>query len=158
MAGWEQARRRYRLVHDVAGDVARNGPGAIAEWLPAIEAEFGDLGELLHDVQRRLHTAAEARLDALIEAPPAHPEASVMAVLDEVAETHPDLRRLVDAYASHPAVAEGTARFHRAVRAATGVDLTQVRSDRSRYEEKGSSRDRKPAFRLGLRPVCAWLH
>ncbi|GAA4508229.1 hypothetical protein GCM10023191_067720 [Actinoallomurus oryzae] len=162
MAGWEQARRRYRLVHDVAGDFARNGPGALAEWRSAIETEFGGLDDLLRDVQRRFHTTAEARLDALIEAPPGDPEASVVAVLDEVAEIHPDLKRLLDAYADHPAVAEGTARLHRAVRAATGVDLTRTRNrtqpGRSRYEEKGPSRDRKPAYRARLRPVRAWLH
>jgi hypothetical protein len=158
MTGWEQARRRHRLAHDVAGDFARNGPEALAGWRPAIETEFGGLDDLLRDVQRRLHTAAEARLDALIEAPPADPETSVVAVLDEVAEIYPDLRCLLDAHASHPAVAEGTARFHRAVRAATGVDLTRIQSDRSRYEEKGPSRDRKPVFRARLRPVCAWLH
>jgi hypothetical protein len=157
MAGWEQARRRYRLVHDVAGDFARSGPGALAEWRPAIETEFGDLDDFLRDIQRRFHTAAETRLDALIEASPADPATSVVAVLDEVAEIYPDLRCLLDAYADRPAVAEGTARFHRAVHAATGVDLTETQSNRSRYEKKGSSRDRKPVFRAGLRPVCAWL-
>ncbi|MFB9834125.1 hypothetical protein [Actinoallomurus acaciae] len=158
MAGWEQTRRRHRLVHDVAGDFARNGPRALAAWRPAIETEFGGLDDLLRDVQRRLHTAAEARLDALIEAPPADLDTSVAAVLDEVAEIYPDLRRLLDAHASHPAVAEGTVRFHRSVRTATGVDLTRTRSDRSRYEEKGPVRDRKPVFFARLRPVCGWLH
>jgi hypothetical protein len=156
MTGWAQAGRRYRLVHDVAGDFARSGKAAFAKWGPAIETEFGDLDDFLRDAQRRFHTAAEARLDAVIEASPADRAASVVAVLDEVAGIYPDLRRLLDAHAGRPAVAEGTARFQRAVHAATGVDLTETQPNRPRYE-KGSSRDRKPVFRPGLRPVCAWL-
>jgi hypothetical protein len=144
-------------VHDVAGDFARSGSAALAEWEPVIETEFGDLDGFLRDVQRRFHTAAEARLDAVIEASPDDPAASVAAILDEVAEIYPDLRCLLDAYACRPALAEGTARFRRAVRAATGVDLTETPPNRSRYEEKGSSRDRKPVFPAGLRPVRAWL-
>lgn len=158
MVGWEQARRRYRLVHDVADDFATRGPVALAAWEPAIETEFGGLDGFLRDVQRRFHTTTEARLDAMIEAPPADPARSVIAVLDEVAEIHPGLRRLLDTYADRPALAEGTARFHRSVRAATGVDLTEIRPARSRYEEKGPTRGRKPAFRVVLRPMCGWLH
>jgi hypothetical protein len=150
---WEQARQRRRLAQDIAADFARKGSRALTEWGPRIEAEFGDLDALLRHVQRRYHVAAEGRLDAVIEASPADPQAQVRAALDEVATVYPDLRRLLDAHEGHPALAEGDARFRESVRAATGVDPSQPR-----YEEKGTSRDRKPAFRAGLRPVCAWLH
>jgi hypothetical protein len=151
--GWEQAGRRYRLVHDVAGDFAKGGRRALAAWRPAIDTEYGDLDAFLRDVQRRYYRAAEARLDTVLEAPPADPEASVLAVLDEVAEIYPALRRLLEEFADLPAVAEGDARFRRSVRAATGVDLS------ARHDEKGTSDDREPVLRRpALRPVCAWLH
>jgi hypothetical protein len=154
VAGWEQVRRRHRLVHDVAGDVAKGGRRALARWRPTIDAEYGDLDAFLRDVQRRYRRAAEARLDAVLEAPPADPHGAVAAVLDEVAAIYPELRRLLEECADLPALAEGDARFRRSVRAATGVDPS-ARHEKGTRDDPYSGRH---VSRPALRPVCAWLH
>lgn len=157
MAEWDRARRRYRLVHELAAAFEKKGPQALAERRADLIAEYGDLGDFLRDAQRRYLTAAYARLDAVIEEAPGDPEAAVTDVLAGVAEAYPALRRLLEDHAGHPALAEGKARFRRAVLAATGVDPARLRPHRP-YEEMGISRDRKCAFRTAFRPVRAWLH
>ncbi|NUR83362.1 MAG: hypothetical protein HOY71_04655 [Nonomuraea sp.] len=106
MASWEQAHRRYRLAHEVAGDFA--GRGTLEPWLPEIEAEYGELDAFLRDVQVRYFRAIEARLDDYAGA--------------ELTGVHEDFRRLLGEYAGHPALAEGLIRFRSSVLAATGVD------------------------------------
>src|SRR5437764_6209805 len=103
MAGWQAVRRRYRLLDGFARDFARSGHQAVNEWQSAIEAEYGDFGDLLRDIQRRYLTAAEARLDAVLEASPEHPEASVIAALTEVARSYPQFAHLLEKHTGHPA-------------------------------------------------------
>ena len=122
MSGWNTAKRRYRLVHHAAADLAQSGQRGLIPWQPAIEAEYGSLDNFLRDIQRRYFTTALARLDSVIETNPADPQAPVAAVFAEVASVHPDLWQVLHDHASHPALAEGSARFRRSVLAGTGID------------------------------------
>ena len=122
MTGWNTAKRRYRLVHHAAADVARTGQSGLTRWQPAIEAEYGNVGNFLRDIQRRYFTAALARLDSVIETDPGDPKAPVAAVFAEVAGVYPQLWQVLRDNAGHPALAEGNARFRHAVLAGTGVD------------------------------------
>ena len=119
MPGWAQVRRRYRLVHEVTSDFGRTGPGALVEWQSAIEAEFGDLGSFLRDVQRRYLTAVHARLDAVLESDSTDLEALATSVLAELAASYPSLLALLDAYAGHSALTDGDAHFRRSIQTAT---------------------------------------
>jgi hypothetical protein len=122
MTGWNTAKRRYRLVHQAAADIARNGQRGLTQWQPAIEAEYGNVDNFLRDIQRRYFTTVLARLDSVIETNPADPQGPVAAVFAEVASVHPDLGQVLRDHACHPALAEGSARLRRSVLAGTGVD------------------------------------
>src|SRR6476661_8261554 len=122
MTEWDRARRRYRLVHDLATAYEKKGPQAFTERGAELVAEYGDLDHFLRDVQRRYLTAAYTRLDGVIEEAPGDPETAVADALAAVAEVYPAFRRLLAEYADHPALAEGKARFRHAVLSATGVD------------------------------------
>jgi hypothetical protein len=122
MTGWNTAKRRYRLVHQAAADIARNRQSGVTRWQPAIEAEYGTVDNFLCDIQRRYFTTVLARLDPVIETNPSDPQAPIAAVFAEVARVHPDLWQVLRDHAGHLALAEGSARFCRSVLAGTGVD------------------------------------
>jgi hypothetical protein len=122
MTGWNTVKRRYRLVHQAAADVARSGQRGLTQWQSVIEAEYGNVDNFLRDIQRRYFTTALARLDSVSETNPADPQAPVAAVFAEVASVYPDLWRVLHDHAGHPALAEGSARFRWSVLAGTGVD------------------------------------
>ncbi|MDV6011718.1 hypothetical protein [Haloechinothrix sp. LS1_15] len=126
MSGWEQYRRRHRLVVAVADDVSRHGVDSLDSWRAAIDVEFGDLGAFLQDVQRHWHTAVDAHLDGLLEtAPSSRPVGygSVAAVLATAARANPQLVAVLDEYVDHPALTGGRQRLRRTLLAATGVDI-----------------------------------
>src|SRR2546430_1369243 len=102
MTEWERARRRYRLVHDLAAAFEKKGPRALAERQHEMVAEFGDLDHFLRDVQRRYLTAAYTQLDEVIEQASGDPKAAVADALAAVAEAYPAFRRLLEEYADHP--------------------------------------------------------
>ncbi|WP_433179363.1 hypothetical protein [Actinoallomurus sp. CA-150999] len=158
MTEWERARRRYRLVHDLAAAFEKKGPRALADRQHEVVAEYGDLDRFLRDVQRRYLTAAYTQLDEVIEQASGDPKGAVADALAAVAEAYPAFRRLLEEYTDHPALAEGTARFRHAVLSATGVDPADLTSYRPNQEVKGISHARKSAFCAALRPVRAWLH
>ncbi|GAA4630361.1 hypothetical protein GCM10023196_055420 [Actinoallomurus vinaceus] len=158
MTEWDRARRRYRLVHDVAAAFEKKGPRALTERQAELVAEYGDLDHFLRDVQRRYLTAAYTGLDAAIEETSGDPRVAVADALAAVAEVYPAFWRLLKEYADHPALAEGQARFRHTVLSATGVDPTGLMSYRPHQEVKGISHARKSAFCAALRPVRAWLH
>jgi hypothetical protein len=157
MTEWDRARRRYRLVHDLAAAFEKKGPQALTERWSELVAEYGDLDHFLRDVQRRYLTAVYTRLDEVIEEASGDPETAVAAALAAVAEVYPAFRRLLVEYADHPALAEGKARFRHAVLSATGVDPIGLTAYRP-LPQKGISHARKCAFRTALRPVRAWLY
>ncbi len=147
MSGWERTRRRYRLVHDFARDFASDSTSALAGWKTAIEAEYGDLDQFLRDVQRRCFAAVDARLDSVLEAGPADPSASVVAIFAEVNRIYPELVRILEEYAGHPALAEGNARFRRSVLSTTGVDPAALlpRGSHPHPHEEGPCDERESA-------------
>jgi hypothetical protein len=126
MSGWERTHRRYRLAYAVAEDVARRGPGALSDWASQIDAEYGDVGQFLLDVQRRWHNAVDARLDLLLEERPDDVESAAAGVMASLAESDGDLRAVLDAFAGHPALADGATRHRLHVLATTGVDEAMV--------------------------------
>ena len=157
MGSWETVRRRYRLLDGFAQDFARSGQQAVTEWQSAIEAEYGDFGDLLRDVQRRYLTAAEARLDAVLEASPEHAEASVIAALAEVSRSYPQFAHVLEEHSGHPALAKGTARFRHSVLIATGTDPAAHLPGGSFHDEKEEEDDRKHACSAAVRPVRSWV-
>jgi hypothetical protein len=108
MTGWNTAKRRYRLVHQAAADIAQSGQRGLTQWQPVIEAEYGNVDNFLRDIQARYFITVLARLDAVIEANPADPQAPTAAVFAEAARVHPDLQQVLHDYAGHPALAEGS--------------------------------------------------
>jgi len=153
MSGWNTAARRYRLVHEAAADVARRGQPGLIRWQPAIEAEYGDVGSFLRDIQRRYFTTALARLDSVIETNPADPKAPVAAAFAEVARVYPDLCQVLRDHAGHPALAEGSARFRHRVLAGTGVDPVALLPGGSQRRVTEHAGDPEPAFNSGARPL-----
>src|SRR5215472_14155816 len=109
MTGWNTAKRRYRLVHQAAADIARGGQRGLAQWQPTIEAEYGNVDNFLRDIQRRYFTTVLARLDSVIEANPADPQAPAAAVFAEAARVRPHLWQVLGGHAGHAALAEGSA-------------------------------------------------
>jgi hypothetical protein len=140
-------------VHEAAPDIARDGQRGLTQWQPAIEAEYGTVDNFLRDIQRRYFTTVLARLDSVIEANPANPQAPTAAVFAEAASVHPDLCQVLQDYAGHPALAEGTARFRQSVLAGTGVDPAALMPGCSPRHMTGPSDGREPAFPSTVRPV-----
>jgi len=153
MTGWDTAKRRYRLVHHAAADIARNRQQGLTRWQPAIEAEYGTVDNFLRDIQRRYFTTVLARLDSVIETNPADPQAPAAAVFAEAARVHPHLWQVLGGHAGHAALAEGSARFRRSVLAATGVDPAALMPGGSPHDVTAPADGREPAVPAGVRPV-----
>jgi hypothetical protein len=158
MTGWNTAKRRYRLVHQAAADIARGGQRGLARWQPTIEAEYGNVDNFLRDIQRRYFITVLARLDSVIEANPADSQAPIAAVFAEVASVHPDLWQVLRDHVGHPALAEGSARFRRSVVAGTGVDPAALIPGCSPRDMAGPSDGREPALPSAVRPVGPEVH
>ncbi|HEX2176532.1 MAG TPA: hypothetical protein VHG70_11540 [Nocardioidaceae bacterium] len=164
---WDRVRRRYRLVEDVLGDVEREGIEALRAWEGALAAEYGaedddGLGGFLTDVQRRWQRAFDARLDAVLEDAGPDTAAAVAELWRQLAERFPATRLVLDAHHGHPALATAQARQRRMLKAATGVDLDDLRTDLFESQQTlGVDHGRKHCpYRglLRLRPVCRRLH
>jgi hypothetical protein len=154
MTGWNTAKRRYRLVHNAAADIARSGQRGLAQWQPAIEAEYGSVDNFLCDIQRRYFTTVLARLDPVIETHPADPRALMAAVFAEAASIHPDLWQVLRDNAGHPALAEGSVRFRQSVLAGTGVDPAALLPGCSPRHMTGPSDGRDLPSPPSARPGC----
>jgi hypothetical protein len=152
------AKRRYRLVHHAAADIARNRQRGLTQWQPAIEAEYGNVDNFLRDIQARYFTTVLARLDAVIETNPADPQAPTAAGFAEVIPVHPDLRQVLYDHAGQPALAEGSARFRRSVLAGTGIDPAALMPGGSARDMTGPGDSGKPAFPSAVRPIWPAVH
>jgi hypothetical protein len=87
---WESTHRRYQLVQSVLDEIARTGRPEVPSHLRArVDAEFGDFGGFLREVQRRWDRSLEARLDGFDIA---------HEVWQELAGDLPATRLLLDAY------------------------------------------------------------
>jgi hypothetical protein len=158
MTGWNTAKRRYRLVHAAAADVARSGQRGLTQWQPAIEAEYGSVDNFLRDIQRRCFTTALARLDAVIETNPADPHAPVAAMFAGLASVYPDLWQVLQEHAGHRALAEGSARFRRYVLAGTGIDPHALLPGGSQRDMTGPADGQEPDFPSAVGPICSGVH
>lgn len=120
---WHHAHRRYELVEAV---LAAGEPTVPAALQARVDAEFGDFGGFLREVQARWYRAFDARLDAVLEDGPADMDAALAELWRDLAGTMPAVRRLLDVHADHPVVAASNAHHRRRLHAATGVLLNPV--------------------------------
>jgi len=119
-----QIRRRHQLVHAVLADVAYTGePVVQPHWKTAVDEEFGGFDGFLLEVQIRWYRAFDARLDAVLEAPPMDMRAALINLWHELAEIMPAARVLLDAHLDNPALTELHQNHRRRLHAATGVRL-----------------------------------
>jgi hypothetical protein len=158
MTGWNTAKRRYQLAHHAAADIARSGQRGLTQWQSAIEAEYGNVDNFLRDIQWRYFTTVLARLDSVIETNPADPRAPTAAVFAEVAHVHPDLCQVLQDYAGHPALAEGSAHFRRSVLAGTGIDPAALMPGGSPRDMTGPADSGEPAFPSAVRSIWPGVH
>jgi len=122
--GWEQTRRRFRLVQAALDAVARaRRPELPAALRAEAEAEFGDLGGFLEEVARRWYRTFDARLDELLAAG----DRDLPRLAREVDDALPGARLLLDAQAAHPALVDLREHHRRSLFAATGVDQYEPR-------------------------------
>ncbi|MPZ80868.1 MAG: hypothetical protein GEV28_10900 [Actinophytocola sp.] len=124
---WERTHRRYRLVHTVLDEVARTGRPEVSVSLCAdLDAEFGDFGGFLREVQRRWYRSFDARLDGVLDEGPADLAAAAREVWQQLADDLAGTRLLLDAHAEHPALLE-LAEWHRkALVAVVGDDEAEL--------------------------------
>ncbi|GAT70513.1 hypothetical protein PS9374_06199 [Planomonospora sphaerica] len=100
-------RRRRTLAHVVLRDLAETGHTTVPPWWEAeIEREFGGLDGFLAELSRQWWAAYAVHLDALIELG----AGDAGQAWADVAEQLPYLRRVLDAYAGEPALAEAERR------------------------------------------------
>jgi hypothetical protein len=134
---WDRLRRRHRLVHAVLEEVDRTGRPAVAARLRAdVDAEFGDFGGFLTEVQLRWYRAFDARLDAVLENEPDDLPAAVADIRAGLAGTMPASRLLLHTHAEHPVLRVLHEHHRRSLRAATGINHELGRRD-DRYRPAG---------------------
>jgi hypothetical protein len=160
--GWKTQHRRSAVIRDVLTRLERRRDGELPwEDVPAARGVFATPGELLRALQLSWLTRLGAALDQARESGGPDPVESVQMAWYDLAWRQPGLRRVLDRYADHPAVAPGRTQEHRmlavfaglarldepaAVAAARGRQL--VSAHRSTPPERGWV-----AALLGLRPA-----
>ena len=137
-AAWDRVRRRHRLVESALDLVRVAGVDELAAMEEQIHAEYAEEGfdGFLRDVQRRWHRAFDARLDGVLESGVADTRAAVLMLWQHLAQTLPETRLVLDAYADHPALQPGEARHRGMLLAATGVDLATLAPVRRASRER----------------------
>lgn len=125
--GWEQTRRRFRLVQTALDAVAHARRPELPPALRAeVDAEFGDLGGLLGEVARRWYRMFDARLDELLERETCD-RSALRGLVREVDDALPGARPLLDAHEAHPALIDLREHHRRSLLAATGIDRYEPR-------------------------------
>lgn len=117
---WDQLKRRNQVVEAVLESAAR-AKAIPASLRPAVDAEFGGLGGLLCEVQRRWYTAFDARLDELLESWPDDVPAALARLEREGDAVMPAAALLLGAYRAHPALARLHAHHERELRGALSL-------------------------------------
>jgi hypothetical protein len=134
---WDRLHRRHRLVRAVLAEIGRTGRPVVAPRLRAdVDAEFGDFGGLLAEVQHRWYRAYDARLDAVLEHEPDDLAAALADLWAGLADTMPATRMLLDAHAEHPALRPLHDHHRRTLRTALGVHHPPGSND-DRYRPAG---------------------
>lgn len=134
---WDRLHRRHRLVRAVLSEIGRTGrPAVAAKFRADVDAEFGDFGGFLIEVQRRWYRAFDARLDGLLEHEPAELEPAIADLWAGLADTMPATRLLLDAHAAHPSLRELHDHHRRTLRSALGAHHPPGRND-DRYRPAG---------------------
>lgn len=134
---WDRPGRRHRLVHAVLGEIERTGRPAVAARLRAdVDAEFGDFGGFLTEVQLRWYRAFDARLDMVLENEPDDLPAAVADIRARLADTMPANHLLLHTHAEHPALRVLHEHHRRTLRVATGIRHESGRHD-DRYRPAG---------------------
>jgi hypothetical protein len=127
---WDRLHRRHRLVHAVLVEIGRTGrPAVAAKFRADVDAEFGDFGGFLLEVQLRWYRAFDARLDAVLESEPDDLAAAMADSWATLADAMPSSRLLLDTHAAHPALRPLHEHHRRTLRAATGIGQTSGRND-----------------------------
>lgn len=124
---------RRELLQAALQHVRRTGDTSLPwERMPALSAEFDDLGDLLSTLHQRWHARFAARLDMVFEESPADLAAAVGDLWGQLAAEDPAWRAVLDAYREHPAVLAADERQRRLLAAATAGEVTELPSDRAR--------------------------
>jgi hypothetical protein len=143
-SSWDRLHRRNRLVRAVLYEVGRTGrPAVAARFRGDVDAEFGDFGGFLVEVQLRWYRAFDARLDTVLENEPEDLPAAVADVWAGLADAMPASRLLLDANAEHSALGPIHAHHRRTLRSATGIrhESISVGPPGRRSEDAPGSRD-----------------
>lgn len=134
---WDRQHRRHQLLHAVLREVGRTGrPAVPARYRADVNAEFGDFGGFLREVQLRWYRAFDARLDAVLEEAPGDLAAAIADIWATLADTMPSSRLLLDTHAAHPALRALHEHHRRTLRAATGMIQKSGRND-DQYSSTG---------------------
>jgi len=148
---WQRVHRRYELAEEVLGRVrrARSVEAVVERWLPHLEREFGALDGFLQHVQRQWYSRLAVRLDTVLD--PDGTDEDPRRIWRELAEDEPALRRVLAAYAGHPALEHGDRVNSALTRRATGFSVAELAA--AAEEPVTRWTDRLPCVRL----VHRWL-
>ena len=119
---WENAHRRYALAHAIGEDVLRAGPAAVRWRQAEIDETYGGLDQALRDIQYRWYHALHTAVDGALE--DGRPTGDVWRA---TVKNHRSYRAVLDAFAEHPALAEGE-EYHQNRLLAVGISEPQKES------------------------------
>jgi len=136
-SSWDRLGRRQQLARAVLDEIGRTGrPAVPATFRAAVDAEFGNFGGFLNEVQLGWYRAFDARLDAVLEDQPDDLPAAVADIRAGLADAMPASRLLLDTHAAHPALRALHEHHRRTLRSATGTNQEPGSRD-DRYRPAG---------------------
>jgi hypothetical protein len=113
---------KFLLVREVLAEAARTGRPEITRR-GDVEAAFGSVEAFLLALHHRWRTALLARIDALLEDPPADFDAAAVAAWIDPTTGGRGLRALLDAHADSPALAAAQERERLFLQRTLGVEI-----------------------------------
>lgn len=113
---------KFLLVREVLADAAGTGRAEITRR-GDVEAAFGSVEAFLLALHHRWRTALFARIDALLEDPPADLDAAVVALWSDPTTGGRGLRALLDAHADSPALAAAQERERLLLQRTLGIEI-----------------------------------
>lgn len=119
---WQTQNRRSSTLREVLTRLERARDGVLPwDGVPAAAVAFGDPSELLRTLQQVWFTRLTAALDLATETGGSDPVESVQLAWYDLAWRYPGLRRVLDHYQDHAAVAPGRTQEHRMLAAFAGL-------------------------------------